>query len=306
MSKENQNLLERYLEFIEASKNLSLNTIESYKSDISEFLNFFDNKDLINLEYIHVKKYVEFLSKNFSAKTHCRKLSSIKGFYNFLTDNEVLLNNHVDEFEFPKIPKNIPKFLSEKEVISLIDETYKDTTFKGLRLTVLLEILYTTGIRVSELVGIKIGDISDDYSSIIIKSKGGNRRIIPLFGNVIDKLQKYVTELRTFSKKSYFLFPSNSKLGHLTRHRFFQILKSLGKEIGMSPEKVSPHVIRHSFASHLLDRGVDLRIIQESLGHKDISTTQVYTHIQNQKMRRVLEEKHSLKQELKKIYKNIG
>ena len=306
MSKENQNLLERYLEFIEASKNLSLNTIESYKSDISEFLNFFDNKDLINLEYIHVKKYVEFLSKNFSAKTHCRKLSSIKGFYNFLTDNEVLLNNHVDEFEFPKIPKNIPKFLSEKEVIRLIDETYKDTTFKGLRLTVLLEILYTTGIRVSELVGIKIGDISDDYSSIIIKSKGGNRRIIPLFGNVIDKLQKYVTELRTFSKKSYFLFPSNSKLGHLTRHRFFQILKSLGKEIGMSPEKVSPHVIRHSFASHLLDRGVDLRIIQESLGHKDISTTQVYTHIQSQKMRRVLEEKHSLKQELKKIYKNIG
>lgn len=306
MSKENKNLLERYLEFIEASKNLSLNTIESYKSDISEFLNFFDNKDLINLEYIHVKKYVEFLSKNFSAKTHCRKLSSIKGFYNFLTDNEVLLNNHVDEFEFPKIPKNIPKFLSEKEVIRLIDETYKDTTFKGLRLTVLLEILYTTGIRVSELVGIKIGDISDDYSSIIIKSKGGNRRIIPLFGNVIEKLQKYVTELRTFSKKSYFLFPSNSKLGHLTRHRFFQILKSLGKEIGMSPEKVSPHVIRHSFASHLLDRGVDLRIIQESLGHKDISTTQVYTHIQNQKMRRVLEEKHSLKQELTKIYKNLG
>ena len=306
MSKENKNLLERYLEFIEASKNLSLNTIESYKSDISEFLNFFDNKDLINLEYIHVKKYVEFLSKNFSAKTHCRKLSSIKGFYNFLTDNEVLLNNHVDEFEFPKIPKNIPKFLSEKEVIRLIDETYKDTTFKGLRLTVLLEILYTTGIRVSELVGIKIGDISDDYSSIIIKSKGGKRRIIPLFGNVIDKLQKYVTELRTFSKKSYFLFPSNSKLGHLTRHRFFQILKSLGKEIGMSPEKVSPHVIRHSFASHLLDRGVDLRIIQESLGHKDISTTQVYTHIQNQKMRRVLEEKHSLKQELTKIYKNLG
>ena len=174
-----------------------------------------------------------------------------------------------------------------------------------MRLTLQLEILYVTGIRVSELVNIKNGDINDDFSSIIIKGKGGDQRIVPIFGKVLDILKIYIDELRSSQNGviNKFLFPSNSKEGHLTRNRFFQILKDLANKINLDPARVSPHIIRHSFASHLLNRGVDLRIIQESLGHKDISTTQIYTHIQPTKLRKILEKKHSINDELKKFKK---
>ena len=167
--------------------------------------------------------------------------------------------------------------------------------------------MYATGIRVSELVSISLGDISDDYYSIIVKGKGGKQRIVPLFGKVRVVLKKYVIFLNQLKqpKKSFFLFPSNSKLGHLTRNRFFQILKNLGEKINLDFKRISPHVLRHSFASHLLSRGVDLRIIQESLGHKDISTTQIYTHIQSNKLRKILEKRVYVDEEIKK-FKKLG
>ena len=213
----------------------------------------------------------------------------------------------MDFIDFPKLPKKIPKFLTESEVNDLIEKSYKDQTFKGLRTSLLIEILYATGIRVSELVSISLGDISDDYSSIIIKGKGGDQRIVPLFGKVKTILEKYINFLNQFKEQtqSLFLFPSNSKSGHLTRNRFFQILKKLGKEIHLDLKRISPHVLRHSFASHLLSRGVDLRIIQESLGHKDISTTQIYTHIQPSKLRKILEKRVYVDYEIKK-FKKLG
>ncbi len=296
-------LLEKYLEFIHANKNLSKNTILSYRNDLKEFLELNKKVSLTNLGALEMNKYIKLLSQKFSSKTHCRKLSSVKSFFNYLLDSGIIIKNPTDIYDFPKIPKNIPKFLTEEEVEKLINKTYMDNSFKGLRLTLLIELLYTTGIRVSELVGIKLGDFNDNFSSFVIKGKGGDSRIIPLFGKVIDILKKYISQIEIHVKNSKFLFPSNSKSGHLTRNRFFQMLKILGKSIGINPKKISPHVIRHSFASHLLDRGVDLRIIQESLGHKDISTTQVYTHIQQKKMRKILEEKHSLKNDLNKIIK---
>jgi len=305
--KKNINLIEKYIEFIFAQKNLAKNTIISYKNDLNEFAKFIGRNDFLDLNVNQFKKYVGYLSKNFSPSSHSRKLSSVKNFFLYLNDLKLVKNTPIDFIDFPKLPKKIPKFLSESEVNNLIKKSYEDKSFKGLRTTLLIEILYATGIRVSELVGISLGDISDNYSSIVIRGKGGGQRIVPLFGKVKTVLKRYLGFLNQLKrpKKSLFLFPSNSKFGHLTRNRFFQILKNLGKEIHLDLNRISPHVLRHSFASHLLSRGVDLRIIQESLGHKDISTTQIYTHIQSSKLRKILEKRTYIDDEIKK-FKKLG
>ena len=305
--KKNINLIEKYIEFIFAQKNLAKNTVASYENDLSEFAKFIGNNDFLDLNVSEFKKYVSYLSKNFSPSSHSRKLSSVKNFFLYLNDLKLVKNTPIDFIDFPKLPKKIPKFLSESEVNNLIKKSYEDKSFKGLRTTLLIEILYATGIRVSELVGISLGDISDNYSSIVIRGKGGGQRIVPLFGKVKTVLKRYLDFLNQLKRptKSLFLFPSNSKFGHLTRNRFFQILKNLGKEIHLDLNRISPHVLRHSFASHLLSRGVDLRIIQESLGHKDISTTQIYTHIQSSKLRKILEKRTYIDDEIKK-FKKLG
>ena len=304
MSKKNSDLINRYLEFVFVQKNLSKNTLISYQSDLQEFSNIFGKIYLAEKFEQKIDEYIKHLSENFSPKSHCRKLSSVRNFLSYLFDLKIIKKNPTNDIEFPKIPQKVPKFLSEIEVNKLIQKSYENKSFKGLRTTLLIEILYATGIRVSELVSIKLGDIKDDYSSLMIKSKGGDFRYVPLFGIVMDVLKKYLDDkLRLQSEKSKFLFPSNSKIGHLTRHRFFQILKDLSSKAGLDKNKISPHVIRHSFASHLLNRGVDLRIIQESLGHKDISTTQIYTHIQAKKLRKILENKHNVTVKLKKFEK---
>ncbi len=305
--KKNINLIEKYIEFIFAQKNLAKNTVASYENDLSEFAKFIGNSDFLDLNVTEFKKYVSYLSKNFSPSSHSRKLSSVKNFFLYLYDLKLVKNTPIDFIDFPKLPKKIPKFLSESEVNNLIKKSYEDKSFKGLRTTLLIEILYATGIRVSELVGISLGDISDNFSSIVIRGKGGKQRIVPLFGKVKTVLKRYVNFLNQLKQptKSLFLFPSNSKFGHLTRNRFFQILKNLGKEIHLDLNRISPHVLRHSFASHLLSRGVDLRIIQESLGHKDISTTQIYTHVQSSKLRKILEKRIYINDEIKK-FKKLG
>ncbi len=303
MIENNRNLVEGYIEYLFANKNLSKNTIQSYKDDLKKFISFIEQNDLKKLENNIIQNYVKFLSKNFSPKSHSRKLSSLKAFFNYLFDLKLVNKNPIADVDFPKITKTIPKFLSEKEIFTLLERTYNDSSFKGLRMSVMMEILYSTGIRISELVEIKNGDISEDFSSVLIKGKGGKQRVVPLFGKVKEVLKKYLFEKQHFNTEGSFLFPSNSKFGHITRHRFFQLLKKLSLECGINVSKVSPHTIRHSFASHLLERGVDLRIIQESLGHKDISTTQIYTHIQSKKIRKILEEKHSIRNDLKKLIK---
>ena len=303
MNTKNGLLIEGYLEYISANKNLSKNTIQSYKDDLLEFSRFMKNNEIKKIGNNEFKKYINYLSIKFSPKSHSRKLSSLKNFFNYLIDLKIINLNPINNFDFPKIPKSLPKFLTEKEVNILLDRTYQDFSHKGVRLSTMLEILYATGIRISELVKIRKADINEDLSSILIKGKGGVHRIVPLFGRAIVTLKNYLKIKDQDKINNSYLFPSNSKDGHITRNRFFQLIKQLANECNISRAKVSPHVIRHSFASHLLERGVDLRIIQESLGHKDISTTQIYTHIQSNKIRKVLEEKHSLKKEIKKLIK---
>ena len=170
------------------------------------------------------KKYINQIS-NYSPSSHCRKLSSVKNFMLFLFENNIIEQNPADLIEFPKLSKNLPKYLTEDEVQKLY-KSYEDKSHKGIRFSLLIEILYTTGIRVSELVSIRLGNIHEDLSAIIIKSKGNNERTVPIFGPASKILKKYLAQFKKeHPLERIFLFPSRSKLGHLTRHRFFQILK---------------------------------------------------------------------------------
>ncbi len=299
------NLIEKYLEHILIKKNLSKNTFLSYKNDLIQFQKILNLNEIENIDDKKIKNYLNFIAKNYSTTSHCRKLSSIKNFFNFLDGKKLIKQNYFDSTEFPRFKRKIPKILSEEQINKMINLSYKDSSHKGIRLSLMLEILYATGIRISELVSLKIGNISDDYSSIIILNKGGMERIVPLLSKVQKILIKYLNILQDNKIKSSknFLFPSNSKLGHLTRVRFFQILQKIGSNALIDKELLSPHKLRHSFATHLLNRGVDLRLIQESLGHKDISTTQIYTHVQTKKLRKILTEKHSLRKNMSKLIK---
>ena len=298
-------LIEKYLENILTKKNLSENTFISYKNDLIQFQKFLNLNKIENVDEDKIRNYVDFLAKNYTTTSHCRKLSSLKNFFNFLDEKNLIKQNFFETIEFPRFKRTIPKILSEEQIKKIINLSHKDSSEKGVRLSLMLEILYATGIRISELVSLKIGNISEDYSFIIILNKGRKERIVPLISRVQNILIKYLKILQYNKTKSSknFLFPSNSKLGHLTRIRFFQMLKKIGSKALIHKELLSPHKVRHSFATHLLNRGVDLRLIQESLGHKDISTTQIYTHIQTKKLRKILTEKHSLKRNISKLIK---
>ena len=298
-------LIEKYLENILTKKNLSKNTFMSYQNDLKQFQEFLNLKEIENIDEDKIKNYVDFLAQNYSTSSHCRKLSSLKNFFSFLDEKKLIKHNFFDSTEFPRFKRTIPKILSEEQIKKIINLSYKDSTEKGLRLSLMLETLYATGIRISELVSLKIGNISDDYLFIIILNKGRKERIVPLISRVQKILKEYIKILQNNKTKSSenYLFPSNSKSGHLTRIRFFQMLQEIGSKALIDKELLSPHKVRHSFATHLLNRGVDLRLIQESLGHKDISTTQIYTHIQTKKLRKILTEKHSLKKNMSKLIK---
>ena len=298
-------LIEKYLENILTKKNLSENTFISYKNDLIQFQKFINLNEIEGIDEEKIKNYIDFLAKNYTTTSHCRKLSSLKNFFSFLDEKNLIKQNFLELTEFPKFKRSIPKILSEEQIKKIINLSHKDSSEKGLRLSLMLEILYATGIRISELVSLKIGNISDDYSFIIILNKGRKERIVPLISKVQNILKKYLKILQNNKTKSNknFLFPSNSKSGHLTRVRFFQILQKIGSKALIDKELLSPHKVRHSFATHLLNRGVDLRLIQESLGHKDISTTQIYTQIETKKLRKILTEKHSLKRNISKLIK---
>ncbi len=304
MSKKILFFIEKFIENIAIKKNLTKNTLLSYKNDVYQFVNYLNLENLNLLDEKKVDKYLAILASKYSQTSHCRKLSSLKSFLSFLFDKKYIDYNPLEKVSFPKARRQVPKVLSEDQILRIIDEAYKDKSFKGLRTILMLEILYATGIRVSELVSLKVGDLADDLSFLIILNKGRKQRVVPLILKVQKIIKSYLEELNNTKKKeNSFLFPSNSSLGHITRIRLFQILQDLGMRVGINRNYLSPHKIRHSFATHLLDRGVDLRIIQESLGHKDISTTQIYTHVQTKKLRKILEEKHSLNKNIRKLIK---
>jgi integrase/recombinase XerD len=230
-------------------------------------------------------------------------LSALRQFYRFLFAEGLRADDPTAKIDSPRQGRALPKILSEDEVGRLLAGAHAAPGVEGLRLAALLELLYATGLRVSELVSLPAGAVARDPRVLIVRGKGGKERMIPLSAPAREALGRYRAALRAPARRagrpargheSKWLFPSRGRSGHLTRQRVAQRLKALAAEVGIDPAKVSPHVLRHAFASHLLDHGADLRSVQKMLGHADISTTQIYTHVLNARLKSLVHEHHPL------------
>jgi integrase/recombinase XerD len=283
--------LEGFLEMLAAERAVAARTLEAYRRDLADFAAFVDARggQVISAESALIRAYLASMTQaGLSARTAARRLSSLRQFYRFLCAEGVRRDDPSAVIDSPRQGRSLPKFLSEAEVDALLARAAARARrqgakrAEGLRLQALLEILYATGLRVSELVALPLSAVERRSRSLIVKGKGGKERMVPLGGPALRALNAYKGVRAQFIREgaeSRYLFPSRAADGHLTRQRFAQMLKQLAGEAGLAPEKVSPHALRHAFASHLLAHGVDLRALQKMLGHADIATTQIYTHL---------------------------
>lgn len=287
---------ESFLEMMQAEHGAAVNTIISYRHDLTDFFDFLQQQQIEPqaATNAHLTQYLHSIAeRGYSAKTQSRRLSAIREFYRFLFSEGQIKDNPTDYLELPKTRKSLPKYLTEEDVATLINAAQG----KNIRLYTLLEVLYASGMRVSELVGLPLSAITKETKRLYIIGKGDKERIVPLNNRAyvaIEKWLQYRENKMRPGAKSKWLFPSPSKLGHLTRDGFFKELKKLALESGLDPQKVSPHVFRHSFASHLIAHDADLRSVQKMLGHSDISTTEIYTHILQDRLKKVVEKSHPL------------
>jgi integrase/recombinase XerD len=309
--------IKQFLEMVAAERGLATNTLAAYENDLSDFLNFLLKRktDFLKVTTDIIREYIVHLNKSaFSAKTITRRIVAIRQLFQFLFTENIRTDNPVKVIKLPSQSRKLPKILNKGEIDSLITESKKDQTKDGLRLTAMLELLYAAGIRVSELIKVKLNDfeyIKEENVKyiikpfILIKGKGKKERIVAINQDAINALNRYLPYREEFLsgkiKQNLWLFPSFGSEGHITRQRFGQLLKELALKANIDPQKVSPHVLRHSFATHLLENGADLRVIQELLGHTDISTTQIYTHIENERLQTVVNTYHPLGKKNTKI-----
>jgi integrase/recombinase XerD len=280
-----------FCNYLLIDKKYSKNTIESYRRDL-EKIDEFLNKDIKSIDENDIKAYLKDLSNHGEAKkTVSRNISCLRSFYKFLIIEKIIKNNPMENIELPKLDKSLPKILDEEDIDLLLDIDLKDAF--AYRNKAMLELMYATGLRVSELVNLKVQDIDLDMDLVRTMGKGSKERIIPIGDYAIYYLKIYIEQYRNnMLKKEYndYLFLNNHGK-QMTRQGFFKILKSIAFEKGIKKE-LSPHTLRHSFATHLLNNGADLRSIQELLGHSDISTTQIYTHVSNKQLRENYDDFH--------------
>lgn len=290
--------VESFLEMLAAERGASPNTLEAYNRDLTNLAGFLGAKPVEDAESDDLRGYLARQSeRGMAARTLARRLSALRQFYRFLYAEGLRQDNPTTAIDSPRQGRSLPKVLDEAEVERLLAAARARQGPDGLRLRALIEVLYATGLRISELVTLPLSAIARDPRVLIVRGKGGKERMIPLGEAARAALAEYRAARRGFLKArqdSPWLFPSRSRGGHLTRHRVAQLLKELAVEAGLQPSKVSPHVLRHAFASHLLDHGADLRSVQQMLGHADISTTQIYTHVLNERLKSLVAEHHPL------------
>lgn len=287
--------MEEYLHFLKVERGLSKNTIQSYKRDLSQYLEFLENSKISTWDQVDRYVILNFLQclkeEGKSSATIIRMVSALRKFHQFLRQERITENDPMQHVDTPKKGQKLPKILSVQEVETLI-ETPDTSTILGIRDRAILEVMYATGLRVSELISLKLSDLHLSLGLIQTIGKGDKERIIPLGDLAIKWIEKYLNESR--SSLSYhkepqpFLFLNHHGRG-LTRQGIWKNLRQIVKDAGIEKE-VTPHTLRHSFATHLLENGADLRVVQELLGHADISTTQIYTHITKQRMADVYKE----------------
>ena len=275
-------------------------TLAAYQNDLSN-LAFFLAASGVELAASDREKLHAYLASPVTAvltpRTLARRISAMRQFYKFLLLEGVRQDDPTAEIETPRLGRPLPKMLSETEVKTLLGATQGWPGNEGIRLGCILELLYATGLRVSELVTLPFAAVRRDPRFLVISGKGGKERVVPLSEPGRVALRRYLECREDFlpdARPSRWLFASRGRAGHLTRQRAGQLLKELAIKAGLDPERLSPHVLRHAFASHLLDHGADLRSVQQMLGHADIATTQIYTHVETERLRKLVESAHPL------------
>lgn len=292
--------LEMFLEMMTAERGASDNTVESYRRDLVDLGGYLTRRRVNETQVDEggLRAYLGDLAKRgMSAGTQARRLSAIRQFFRFLYGEGIRGDDPASHLDGPRLPKPLPKYLSVEEVDLLLAAADADGTPEGLRLQALVELLYATGMRVTELVTLPLNALSRDMPVLIVRGKGSKERMVPLSEPAREAIDVYRTVRGDFLKgkaDARYLFPSDSKEGHLTRQRVGQLLKALALNAGIDPAKLSPHVLRHAFATHLVSNGADLRAVQLMLGHADIATTQIYTHVLNERLRQLVEQVHPL------------
>ena len=292
--------VEQFLEMLIAERGASSNTCTSYLNDISNFDKFLSGAEttLEDATTDDIRRYLRHRSEvGANNPTISRNLSVLRQFFKFLQSENVRLDNPALNVDGPKVSRTLPKVISEDDVEALLKAAHKLKTAEGIRLTCLLEIAYASGLRVTELVSLPTDALNLTSETLLISGKGGKERLVPLTSSAMNAIAAYERVRIDFLKgnnTSKFLFPSRSKQGYLTRRRLGQLLKELAIQAGLDPTIISPHILRHAFASHLLNRGADLRSLQKMLGHSDISTTQIYTHVQKERLHAVISSYHPM------------
>ncbi len=289
-------LVDQYLNFLVVERGLSQNTLASYSRDLIRYISYLRQHDIIRIEKTNCFHVSDFLShlkrKGLSAKSRARNLVSIKGFYRFLIKEGLLSENPTSRIHPVKIPRRLPHILSVEEVDRLLIEPNPSEPLET-RDTAMLELLYATGLRVSELVGIRLNDVNLKIGYLKTLGKGSKERMVPVGNAARERIEQYLfTNRHRFlkGKESIYLFVGRSGK-RLTRQWFWKIIRKYAKRAGIT-KRITPHSLRHSFASHLLERGADLRSVQMMLGHSDISSTQIYTHVTRERLKAIHHQYH--------------
>lgn len=290
--------LDSFLVYITMNRGLSKNTIESYSRDISSLTAFLDKRGISDPASVNepdVAAFFEHLrKKNLSPRSVARNIVSLKQFFRFLLAENVITEDPLRNTVSPKPSKTLPHTLSLDEVERLLAEPEKGKSDETLRDRSMLEVLYATGVRVSELVALELNRINLDHGYVITLGKGSKERIVPIGDAAIRKTRDYLSDSRPRllrGRNSEYLFVTSRTGSRMSRQRFWRIIKNYALAAGIHSH-ITPHVLRHSFATHLLERGADLRAIQAMLGHSDISTTQIYTYVEKERLKRVHEKSH--------------
>ncbi|MCY3982537.1 MAG: site-specific tyrosine recombinase XerD [Roseovarius sp.] len=301
------NWIEYFLDSQAAEEGASENTIMAYRNDLNDFSDWVEKNghelSLITREAI--ESYLIYcIDHGLRQSTAARRLSAIRQFYSFSYAERLMSCNPSLKIRNPKIQKPLPKTLSETEVEQMLEmsKSHGRGAADKCRNKCLMELMYATGMRVSELVSLPAASARGDPQMLLVRGKGGKERMVPLSGSARLAVQNWlehrdridIDAQKRGKQPSRYLFPSRGKLGHITRHRFFGLIKEIASASGVSPSKVTPHVIRHAFATHLLSNGADLISIQTMLGHSDVSTTEIYTHVLDERLKRLVENHHPL------------
>lgn len=294
--------LEIFLDMMSAERGASANTLSAYRRDLLDFCGYLTTKkrELSDASRDDVQKYLTSLSASgIAGSSQARKLSALRQFFAFLYNEAKRKDDPTSAIEAPRRQRPLPKILSREDVVALIDAAHLRAAkhAEGKRLLCIIEILYAGGLRISELVTLPFSAAGTREGFILVRGKGQKERLAPLNPTARIAIAAYLDVRPVFlpaNEPSRFLFPSRGAEGHLTRRRCHQLLKGLAVEAGINPDKLSPHVLRHAFATHLVEGGADLRSVQTMLGHADIATTQIYTHVAQDRLTEAVSNAHPL------------